>query len=326
MHYYLSLYKESKMNMKLIYWVGALAMLSATQFVEAHAIAGNRYFPGTITFDDPAVADELIIPAWARYSQPNYDDNVVDNSAAWAFARLLTPTTAIGIDGGYTHRNWGPEQTTGKTQVHVSVKTEVVRDEPDEFLAAASLAWGIGGSGSEKVGGNTPNTVAAGVYIGKGFGNLSDDWAAFRPFGITGAAVIETPVSNESVSNLTINPSTNSLYPTTTQKGTVLHWGFALEYSTLYLTDWFNGQPPSEEPLHQWVPLVEFAFDSSQGHKTTGTINPGISYVAQTWQIAIEAVRPLNDQYNHGIGVRAQLLLFLDDLLPSLFSNPVFHK
>jgi hypothetical protein len=24
----------------------------------AHGIAGNRYFPGTLTFDDPAVADE----------------------------------------------------------------------------------------------------------------------------------------------------------------------------------------------------------------------------------------------------------------------------
>jgi hypothetical protein len=25
-----------------------------------HGIAGKRYFPGTLTFDDPAVADELI--------------------------------------------------------------------------------------------------------------------------------------------------------------------------------------------------------------------------------------------------------------------------
>ena len=28
-----------------------------------HNIAGNRYFPGTLTFDDPAVADELFAPA-----------------------------------------------------------------------------------------------------------------------------------------------------------------------------------------------------------------------------------------------------------------------
>ena len=28
----------------------------------AHGIAGNRYFDGTLTFDDPAVADEAILP------------------------------------------------------------------------------------------------------------------------------------------------------------------------------------------------------------------------------------------------------------------------
>jgi hypothetical protein len=29
-----------------------------TESAEAHGIAGNRYFDGTVTFDDPAVADE----------------------------------------------------------------------------------------------------------------------------------------------------------------------------------------------------------------------------------------------------------------------------
>ena len=28
---------------------------------KAHGIAGNRYFDGTMTFDDPAVADEAIV-------------------------------------------------------------------------------------------------------------------------------------------------------------------------------------------------------------------------------------------------------------------------
>jgi hypothetical protein len=36
------------------------APLSQTAY--AHGIAGNLYFPGTLTFDDPAVADEAIVP------------------------------------------------------------------------------------------------------------------------------------------------------------------------------------------------------------------------------------------------------------------------
>lgn len=39
----------------------ALAALSGVQSAHAHGIAGNRLFPRTITFDNPAVADELQI-------------------------------------------------------------------------------------------------------------------------------------------------------------------------------------------------------------------------------------------------------------------------
>jgi hypothetical protein len=45
-------------------WSGALvvglAVSPLSRRADAHGIAGNRYFPGTLTFDDPAVADEAI--------------------------------------------------------------------------------------------------------------------------------------------------------------------------------------------------------------------------------------------------------------------------
>jgi hypothetical protein len=47
--------------MVVIRWAAGLAGLFLTQSAFAHGIAGNRYFPGTLTFDDPAVADELVI-------------------------------------------------------------------------------------------------------------------------------------------------------------------------------------------------------------------------------------------------------------------------
>jgi hypothetical protein len=40
----------------------ALAVLALSQPAHSHGIAGNRYFDGTLTFDDPAVADEAILP------------------------------------------------------------------------------------------------------------------------------------------------------------------------------------------------------------------------------------------------------------------------
>jgi hypothetical protein len=48
----------------------------------------------------------------------------------------------------------------------------------------------------------------------------------------------------------------------------VVHWGLAVKFSTLYLTNRFTpGKLPKEEPLNQFVPLVEFAFDSAPGKK-----------------------------------------------------------
>jgi hypothetical protein len=100
--------------------------------------------------------------------------------------------------------------------------------------------------------------------------------------------------------------------------------GFALEYGTLYLTDRFTGGSPKQEPLNQLVPVVEFAFDSSIGQKTAATANPGLSYVAVAWQLAGEAILPLNREGGRGVGFPAQLLLFLDDESPTPFGKPVF--
>jgi hypothetical protein len=65
--------------------------------------------------------------------------------------------------------------------------------------------------------------------------------------------------------------------------------------------------------------LIEFAFDSPRGEKTSATLNPGPSYVAVTWQVAVEAIVPLNSEARRSVGARAQVLLFLQDLIPLVF-------
>jgi hypothetical protein len=121
-----------------------------------------------------------------------------------------------------------------------------------------------------------------------------------------------------------IDPQTGQFGPMLTSNVDTLHWGFAIEFSTLYLTNRFTpGKLPKDEPLNQLVPLVEFSFDSPRGQKTSATMNPGLSYVAVTWQVAVEAIVPLNSEAGRSVGARAQLLLFLNDLIPSLFGKPL---
>jgi hypothetical protein len=74
------------------------------------------------------------------------------------------------------------------------------------------------------------------------------------------------------------------------------------------------------------VPLVEFRFDSPRGQTTAATMNPGFAYVAVWWQVAAEAIVPLNHAGGTGPGFRVQLLLFLDDMLPSLFGKPLISN
>jgi hypothetical protein len=124
--------------------------------------------------------------------------------------------------------------------------------------------------------------------------------------------------------NFGVDPLTGQLGPMLTRNVDILHWGFALEFSTLYLTSRFTpGKLPKEEPLNQFVPLIEFSFDSPRGQKTAATMNPGLSYVAVSWQVAAEAIVPLNSEAGRSIGARAQLLLFLQDLIPSVFGKPL---
>lgn len=306
-------------------WLGWLITTSA----HAHGIAGNRYFPGTLTFDDPAVADELIVPNFSATSYPgNAVDRVNDTTYGLSFARLLTPDLALQADSGWT-RWTRPNQPTqhGFDTTSVGFKARLYENDPHETLLSVSLDWGLPNSGSTAVGAGRPGSIQPGVFMGKGFGDLPDGWSGLRPFGVAAGFEGELPVHRRSTS-LELDPATDQLATLPATNPDMLHWGFALEYSTLYLTDRFTGGPPKEEPLRQWVPLVELAFDTplSAGGKHTATANPGLSYVAVTWQLAAEAVIPLNRASGSGVGGRIQLLFFLDDLVPALFGKPLLSE
>jgi len=304
-----------------------VAMLGAIYPAHAHGIAGNRFFPGTLSFDDPAVADEAIVPDFSSFKRPNEGGrNVLDNRFDWAFFRLLTPTLGVGIEGAWVHRNWGDSLRSGSDVTTLNVKGEVYRNNLHEILVSAGFGWGIGHSGAQGIGANAPDLLQSGIFFGKGFGDLPDGLAWLRPFGITGAVTLEHPMMGSSI-NFGIDPQTGQLGPTLTRNADTLHWGFALEFSMLYLTSRFTpGKLPKDEPLNQLVPLVEFSFDSQRGQKTLATMNPGLSYVAVSWQVAVEAIVPLNSEAGRSVGGRAQLLLFLQDLIPSVFGKPLLSR
>jgi len=307
-------------------WLLAAIVLTISHAAQAHGIAGNRVFPGTLAFDDPAVMDELVFPAASSLKHPAGGTDVTDNRIGASFTRLLTPTVSIGIESGFIHRNWGAAQRSGFDVTTLTVKDLLYKNDFHELMISGALAWGIGHSGAQGVDANTPNIVRPGIFFGKGFGDLPDPLAWLRPFAITGAITLDHPLVGTSI-NFGVDEQTGELGPVLMRNVDTLHWGFSLQYSTFYLTSRYTpGKLPRNEPVSQFIPLVEFAFDSPRGDKTAATMNPGLVYVAEKWQLAAEAIVPLNSEGGRTIGMRAHLFLFLDEAMPALFGKPVFGR
>ena len=303
----------------------ALAFPWDLQPAHAHGIAGNRLFPGTMSFEDPAVMDELVLNGASQKHPPESGNDVVDNTFSWEFSRLLTPTLSLSVGNGFIHRNWGGMSRSGFDETSLLLKTLLWQNDLHEVMVSAGFGGSIGTSGAHGVGANQFSTLGPGLFFGKGFGDAPAALAWLRPFAISGLLSAEVPTAKTSMT--LDNSIAGQLVPTPFATSTVLHWGLSIQYSTFYLTPRFTpGRLPNQEPLYQFIPLVEFAINSPVGKPSVATMNPGLVYVGDKYQIGAEAILPLNSAAGHSTGVRAQLLLFTDDLLPSLFGQPVFGK
>jgi hypothetical protein len=76
------------------------------------------------------------------------------------------------------------------------------------------------------------------------------------------------------------------------------------------------------------VPLVEFAVETPVGRAygagTIATAAPGVAWIGEYCQVTAEALLPLNSRTGRGVGVIAQVHLFLDEIAPALFGKPLF--
>jgi hypothetical protein len=87
---------------------------------------------------------------------------------------------------------------------------------------------------------------------------------------------------------------------------------------------------------HDWRPRIPESGDdeasmqtpisntATSGTVTTGTINPGLIYVGNTYQIAVEAMIPVNRQSGTSVGIIGQLHFYLDDIFPTTIGRPIF--
>jgi len=305
---------------------GPIALV-ALNAAGAHEIVGNRFFPATLAIDDPGVNDELAFPTVA-ISKNGDDPSAKQLDISGEFSKRITEDFAVSFGSAWSriYAPGGPNMTgaNGFQNLDTNFKYRVFKNAEHEFVMSVGLSIEWGGSGAQDVGAERFTVYTPTLYFGKGFGDLPSSMGWARPFAITGQVGYAIPSSRSTTS---ADPDTGDV--NTEFHPQVLVWGASLQYSLPYLKsavvdlglpDFFN----------HLIPLVEASLQTpvantfSSGMVTTGTINPGVIWVGQYYQVGVEAMIPVNRQSGTNVGAIAQLHLFLDDIFPNSIGRPIF--
>ena len=266
--------------------------------VAAHGVVGQRFFPATISTDDPFAADELALPTIMSFDHETDID--------FDYSKSIFPGFAVAVGIGHSDaKPPGEPRAKGFGNLEISPALEVYRDSGHEFIFTTGLDWEVGGTGNKAVA-ERSSTFTPTLKFGKGFGDLPDSVMYLRPLAVTGTVGYAIPTPRDEARSI--------------------EWGGAIEYSLLYLQNNVRDQGFSNFVAHL-TPVVEFSFSSptrTGGGGTTGTINPGLIWSGQHVQLAAEAVLPVDRASGHGVGFIAQLHFYIDDIFPHSLGRPIF--
>ena len=302
-----------------------LALLAATPIrnAAAHAVAGVRVFPATLTLDDPGVNDEVSLPTvtWNRAAADGGPgpSELYGMGAEWD--KTITPDFALGItDGIGIQQTLGGKTATGWNNLTLSGKYQAFIDAPHEFMGAIGVIRAFGGTGTPQnvaAAATTYGSTSLNAYAGKGLGDLPI--GLLRPLAVTGQVAY-------TVSDVGLKAT-----PDGVNSGAENRWfgGFSVQYSLPYLQSQVKDVGLGDV-FGRMVPLVEVTWSSPatapSALGTTWTVAPGIVYMADTYQLAVEALIPGNRNAGTNVGVIAQMHFFLDDIFPDSLGKPLFRN
>jgi hypothetical protein len=289
----------------------------------AHGFAGKRFFPATLVTDDPFVADELSLPtvSYQKFNASGDEPASKETAISIDWTKRITENLGLGLGASYKQvEPEGGDRARGFDNFAASLKYQFFKDEPHEAILSAGVDVDIGGTGAKRVGAESFTTFTPALFFGKGFGDLPDSMQYLRPFAITGQLGVSIPsrssstfVSDEGETGVEQHPN-------------FLQWGFAFQYSLIYLQS-FVKDVGLKEPFSRVIAVVEVPLTTGLNRGasgTTGTVNPGLIWSGRYAQLAFEAQIPINNRSGRGVGWIAQLHFYLDDMFPQSLGRPLF--
>jgi hypothetical protein len=302
---------------------GFLAAIALSTMANAHCFTGARFFPATLNTDDPCVADEMSLPTVSWFKNGD-DPSARQLDISGDFSKRITENFGISVGSTWSHISPpGMPSVSGFQNVETTFQHQLLKDGPREFALLVGLNVEWGGTGAQAVGAERFSTITPTINFGKGFGDLPDSFGWFRAFALTGQVGYSLPTST---STMLVDPDTGDI--NFQNNPYFLRYSGSLQFSMPYLKANIVdlGLP---DFVNRLIPIVEAQFQTPVGNfadstVTTGTINPGVIWVGDYFQVGIEAIIPINRASGTGVGAMAQLHLYLDDIFPTTIGRPLF--
>lgn len=317
-------------NLLLCIFVFALLFLLSTPVDSwAHGYAGKRFFPTTISIEDPFVSDELsFIFNYLKESGEGDEPPVDAFELPVEYTKRITPHFGISIGDDFRRLDpVGEGSEYGFGNLEVGAKFQFFTSAQHEALFSVGVGAEIGGTGNSSVEAESFSTISPAFFFGKGFGDLPDSLKYLRPLAVTGVLGLNFPTRGSSRTQ-TIDEDTMEIMPELEQNPITFSYGFAVEYSLQYLQSFVKdtGLAP---PFSRMILVVELPFETGLNRgsdgETAGFINPGIIWVGKYIQLGIEAQIPINDRSGKNVGVLGIIHFFIDDMFPNTLGRPIFR-
>lgn len=289
----------------LNYWRALPAIAVVCAFIpvgaHAHAIAGQRLFPSTLTFDDPGIGAELpLVFSHVRADGVTQDDlGIAVTKPVTQNFSLIAGTDYVGVSqaGAPASHGWGNFEFGGVWQVY--------RNAASESIGSFSVSRSFAHTGSRATRDDF-STWSPAFNFGQGFGNAHADW--LRPFALTGSLGLDLPNDRN--------------------EPRMLNWGLSLQYSVPYLQN-FVKYAGIKAPFDKMIPIIELpmqtCLDRGCHGQTTGYLAPGVIWIGRFVQWGFELQIPVNRRTGNAVGVMFGFDFYLDDLAPHGFGAPLFN-
>ncbi|NJD55886.1 MAG: hypothetical protein FIA94_05705 [Nitrospirae bacterium] len=289
----------------------------------AHGFAGKRFFPTTLSVEDPFVSDELsFVFGHIKEAGTGGEPSVKTTSFGVEYSKRITPRFGISIGDEYQHLSFADDGTEdGFGNLELGLKYQFYTNEAHEMILSIGTGIEIGGTGSSRIGAESFSVVSPALFFGKGLGDLPDSLKYLRPLAVTGVVGPNMPTRAK---NVTYNEEGEK---ETERNPNTLTWAFTVQYSLMYLQS-FVKDIGLGTPLNRMILLVEFPMETclDRGCKgqTTGMVNPGVVWIGKYMEWGVAAQIPINRESGRNVGVLGLLHFFIDDLFPKSIGRPIF--